>query len=66
MAVSGGSADTKRVFGVVLGYLVTLGACVTKAPQIYKCLKADSAAGLSLSSNYLETNSLMSKLIYHR
>ena len=49
-----------------LGYLVTAGACLTKVPQIKRCLDSGSVEGLSLTSQYLETTSLLSKIIYHK
>jgi mannose-P-dolichol utilization defect protein 1 len=57
---------TKKRLASALGYAVTLGACVTKVPQIKRCLTTGSVEGVSLSSNYLELSSLMSKVIYHR
>lgn len=49
-----------------LGYLITIGSCVTKLPQVKKILDSGSVEGLSLTSNYLETVSLTSKLCYHK
>jgi len=66
---TGSDADKPSLKGgaaSALGYLITLGSCVTKLPQVKKILDSGSVEGLSLTSNYLETVSLTSKLCYHK
>eukprot|EP00614_Pseudopedinella_elastica_P004727 CAMPEP_0172614180 /NCGR_PEP_ID=MMETSP1068-20121228/49250_1 /TAXON_ID=35684 /ORGANISM="Pseudopedinella elastica, Strain CCMP716" /LENGTH=277 /DNA_ID=CAMNT_0013418885 /DNA_START=128 /DNA_END=961 /DNA_ORIENTATION=+ len=65
----GGAAEEgsvkKKVAGA-LGYLVTAGACITKLPQVKRIVDSGSVDGISLTSQYFETVSLTSKLVYHK
>jgi len=56
----------KKSAAGALGYVVTAGACLTKIPQIKRCLESGSVEGVSLTSAYFETISLSSKILYHK
>lgn len=59
-AASGGSSAA-----TVMGYAMTLGACVYKAPVIRNILKANSTFGLSPIAVYLETSGLLAYIAYN-
>jgi large-conductance mechanosensitive channel len=60
-AVAGSGSTT----ATVMGYAMTLGACVYKAPVIRNILKAKSTLGLSPIAIYLETSGLLAYIAYN-